>query len=139
MGKNKKRPLVGVGVMIKKKGKILLGKRINSHGNLTWSFPGGHLEFMESVFDCARREVFEETGISIKNLSFGPFTNDIFEKENLHYLTVYVIADHENGEPEVKEPDKCLEWKWFAPENLPLNLFLPLKNLLAQKKISQIN
>ncbi|MGE4519232.1 MAG: NUDIX hydrolase [Desulfobacteraceae bacterium] len=138
MKNDKKRPLTGVGVMVKKDGKILLGKRINSHGSMTWSFPGGHLEFKESLFECAKREVFEETGISIKNLSLGPFTNDIFEKENLHYLTVYIIADHENGTPAVKEPDKCLQWKWFNPENLPKNLFLPLKNLAEQHDIKKL-
>ena len=133
-----KRPLVGVGVMIKKDGKILLGKRINSHGSMTWSFPGGHLEFMESLFECARREVFEETGISIKNLYTGPFTNDMIKDENLHYLTVYVIAEHCEGTPFVKEPDKCLEWKWFDPENLPDNLFIPLKNLCEEFNLSSL-
>lgn len=75
------RPKIGVGVIIIKDDKVLLGKRINAHGEGSWGFAGGHLEFNEEVEDCAIREVKEETGISIKNLRNTTFTNDIFEKE----------------------------------------------------------
>jgi ADP-ribose pyrophosphatase YjhB (NUDIX family) len=37
--------------------------RTNSHGNLTWSLPKGHLEAGESLEAAAIREVTEETGI----------------------------------------------------------------------------
>lgn len=36
------RPKVGIGVIIQKDGKFLLGKRKSEHGNGTWCFPGGH-------------------------------------------------------------------------------------------------
>ncbi len=68
-------PKVGVGVMILKEGKVLLGKRKGSHGAGEYSFPGGHLEYMESFEDCARREIEEECGIKVKNLRFQYLTN----------------------------------------------------------------
>jgi|SaaInlV_150m_DNA_4_1039716.scaffolds.fasta_scaffold174395_2 ADP-ribose pyrophosphatase YjhB (NUDIX family) len=37
------RPKVGIGVIIKKKDKVLLLKRINKHGSNSWCFAGGHL------------------------------------------------------------------------------------------------
>ena len=46
-------PKVGVGVIVRREGRILLGKRKGSHGENTWAPPGGHLEFMESVEECA--------------------------------------------------------------------------------------
>lgn len=125
-------PKVGVGVIIIKDNKILFGQRKNAHGEDTWSVPGGHLEFNESIEECAKREVFEETGIEIKNLKIGPFTNDIFEKEQKHYITIYVIADYNYGKVEVKEPDKMIEWNWFSWNNLPKPLFKPIENLLKQ-------
>ena len=60
-------PQVGVGVLILRDGKVLLGRRKGSHGAGCWSAPGGHLEFGETLEDCAAREVLEETGLKIRN------------------------------------------------------------------------
>lgn len=59
---------VGIGVMIWKDGKVLLGKRKGSHGEGTYAFPGGHMEYMESFTDCVKRELEEECGLKIKIL-----------------------------------------------------------------------
>ena len=128
----KKKPLVGVAVIVIKDNKVLLGKRKNTHGAGTWAFPGGHLEFNESIEACACREVFEETGIQIKNLHRGPYTNDIFHDDDKHYVTLFVIADYDYGEPVVKEPQKCTQWPWsnWPPNRQPQ--FLPITNLLKQ-------
>ncbi len=125
-----KRPKVGLGVCVVKDGKVLLGQRLNAHGDGTWSFPGGHLEFAESFEECARREVAEETGLIIKNLRFVTATNDIFPKENKHYITIYVCADWSKGKPHVLEPDKMIKWQWFEWDELPQPLFIPLQNLI---------
>jgi 8-oxo-dGTP diphosphatase len=125
-------PKVGVGVIVIKDGKVLLGKRKNAHGEGSWSFAGGHLDFGESIEECAVREVLEETGLKIKNIRMGPFTNDVFKQENKHYITLFVIADYESGTVKVMEPDKCERWEWFEWNNLPKSLFLPIENLLKQ-------
>ena len=125
-------PRVGVGIIILRDGHILLGLRKGSHGAGTWALPGGHLEFGESVEDCARREAFEETGLRLKLIKPGPYTNDLMPSEAKHYVTVYVQASVEPGDPKVLEPEKCEAWAWFKWSALPENLFLPLKNLLGQ-------
>jgi 8-oxo-dGTP diphosphatase len=125
-------PKVGVGVFVLKDNKILFGKRKNAHGDGTWSLPGGHLEFNEKVEDCAVREVLEETSISIKNIRMGTFTNDIFEKEGKHYVTLFAISDFDSGEVKLMEPDKCEKWDWFEWDKLPSPLFIPIQNLLKQ-------
>ena len=127
------RPKVGVGVIVKKGKNVLLGKRKGAHGAGSWSFPGGHLEFGETVEACARREVLEETGIEIENIKMASFTNDIFPEEKKHYLTVYVAADYSAGDVKVMEPEKCEEWGWFDWDALPEPLFIPVINLLKQE------
>jgi 8-oxo-dGTP diphosphatase len=74
----------------------------------------------------------EETGLEIMNLQYGPYTNDIFVKEGKHYITVFVLAHSETGEPKVMEPEKCEEWRWFKWHELPAPLFLPTINLQKQ-------
>jgi 8-oxo-dGTP diphosphatase len=126
-------PKVGLTVIIKKNGKILLGKRKGSHDSGTWCFPGGHLEFMENLEQCAKRETKEETGMEIDNIKFLTLTNDFFIKENKHYITIFMTAEiEENQEPKIMEPDKCDRWDFFYTNDMPSPLFSPIKNLLKQ-------
>ncbi len=127
-----KRPSVGVGVLILRSGQILLGQRKNAHGDGTWAPPGGHLEWNESLEDCAKREVMEETGLDIENIRQAAFTNDVFSAEGKHYVTLFLLADCPSGEPEIKEPEKCTGWKWFSWDELPRPLFLPLQHIFDQ-------
>lgn len=106
-----------------------MGLRTAGHGAGTWQFPGGHLEFGESVEDCALREAREETGLELANPRPGPYTNDIFAAEGRHYITLFVVADYAGGTPEVCEPDKCARWEWVTWDALPEPLFLPALNL----------
>lgn len=128
----RERPKVGVGVIVIKDDKILLGKRKNAHGEDSWGFPGGHLEFNEAWEECASRETLEETGIVIRNIRFGTATNDIFQKEEKHYITIFMLSDYDSGEVKVMEPEKCEKWKWFLWSQLPLPLFVPIQNLLKK-------
>ncbi len=126
------RPKVGLGVAVIKDGKVLLEKRKNYHGDGSWCFPGGHLEFGETWEECAKRETREEAGIEIKNLRFGTVTNDIFSKENKHYITIIMIAEYDSGEVQIMEPEKNEKWDWFEWDKLPSPLFIPLQNLIKQ-------
>lgn len=123
---------VGVGVIIWRNNRILLGQRIGSHGAETWATPGGHLEVGESIEECAQREVLEETGLVVNSFTKLGFTNDIFEEEKKHYVTLFVAASSDAGEPQVTEPDKCRQWKWCKLDELPEPLFLPIINLLQE-------
>lgn len=115
---------VGVGVFVIRDGKFLILQRKGSHGSGTWSLPGGHLEYGESFENASRREVLEETGCSIKNLRFGAVTNDIFETDKKHYITIWMVSDWDGGEPKIMEPEKCVSQRWANFDNLPEPLFL---------------
>ncbi len=124
------RPGVGVGVIIRRDNMILLGKRKNSHGSGTWSFPGGKMDLWETPEECGAREVLEETGLEIKNLKRSSYTNDMFKDQKMHFITLFMIADYIHGEAELIEPEKCEEWRWFEWDKLPKPLFLPLENFV---------
>ena len=116
------KPRVGVGVMVFKEEKILLTKRKGSHGEGEFSFPGGHLEYMEGFADCARREVREECGIKIDNVRFQ-FLANVTKYAPKHYVHIGLIADWKSGAPKVLEPDKSESWDWYCLDNLPEPLF----------------
>lgn len=127
-------PRVGVGVIILKDGKVLLGQRKNAHGAGTWAFPGGRLEFGESLEMCAMREVLEETGLVLRGVRKYDFADDIFPENNTHYVTLFMIADTFSGKLENREPDKCEGWDWFEVNALPEPLFRPIQTLIMQER-----
>ena len=116
------RPQVGIGVMIFKDGKVLLGKRKGSHGSNNYAFPGGHLEYMESFEDCAKRETLEECGIKINKIKFQ-FLANMKEYSPKHYTHINLMAYWKSGEPKVLEPEKCENWDWYNLNKLPSPLF----------------
>ncbi|HRY59932.1 MAG TPA: NUDIX domain-containing protein [Patescibacteria group bacterium] len=119
---NKQIIKVGIGVMIVKDGKVLLGKRKGSHGDGEYAFPGGHFEYGESFENSILREVAEECGIKIKNLRFQMVSNfkNYMPK---HYVHIGFLADWESGDPQLLEPEKCEGWIWYDIDDLPSPLF----------------
>lgn len=110
---------VGTGILIFKDGKILLGKRKgNAHGSGEYSSPGGHLEYMESLEECALREVLEECGVKIKNLKFLHVANQL-DYLPKHFVNISFTADWESGDPQVLESEKCESWGWYDIDTLP--------------------
>ena len=119
---NGQKPKVGIGVLIAKDGKILLGKRKGSHGSGEYSFPGGHLEYMESFEECARRETREECGMEIENVRFQFVSNTKKYSPN-HYVHIGLVADWKSGDPKILEPDKCESWGWYDMTRPPEPMF----------------
>jgi len=114
-------PKVGVGVIIQNaKNEILIGKRIGSHASY-FSIPGGHLENGETFEEAAIKEVFEETGLMIKNPKVFCVTNNLrtYQTENKHYISVCLFVNDFTGTLTVKEPDKCEGWHWCLPSEIP--------------------
>lgn len=124
------RPRVGLGVLIMKEGKILLGRRKGSHGAGEYASPGGHLEHGESMAGCCAREVREETGLEIKGIRFLRVMN-VLEYKPRHYVDLTFVAEWASGEPEVREPDKVDRWDWYDLDALPSPLFATLPSALA--------
>jgi 8-oxo-dGTP diphosphatase len=115
-------------VVVVREGDVLYGLRRGAHGAGTWSFPGGHLDPGESAEECALRELAEETGLEATDPRIVAETFDEFP-EGLRYRTLFVRVDCTRGEPVVREPNSCAEWRWFPWDAAPEPLFLPVATL----------
>ena len=139
----KKRVGAGLGVILERDGKILLGMRhpdpnkadsaFRSSGE--WCLPGGKIDFGETLEEGAIREVKEETGILIKDPKVISVHN--CKNEHAHFLTAGITAKEWEGEARVMEPDEIIEWKWFDIKDLPYPRYFPsfqvIENYLANK------
>lgn len=127
----------GVGVMLFKEGKLLLGRRTEGFERGTWSMPGGKIEYGESLEEAAKREVLEETGIIVRSARVICVNNDIGGGK--HFVTVGLFADSFIGEPKSVAPDELTDWSWFALDKLPEPLFFPSRNVLDCYLAGKIN
>ena len=125
MSLRESRPLVGVGVVLVRDGKVLLAKRQGSHGDNTWASAGGHLEFGETLEDCARREVLEEFGVYVHRMTFLCVSNIIAYAH--HYLDFEFLGDIASQLPEIQEQDSFTNLQWFPLTDLPKPLFEPVR------------
>ena len=137
---DKKYPKVGVGVMIvNDKGEILMGKRSGSHGAGEWSFPGGSVEFGETIFEAIKREAGEETNLEVNNLELIAINDETryIESDGKHHVVIGFKAKSFAGDLKNNEPDKHVSWSWFAMNKLPSPLFegteLMIKNYLSHQ------
>src|SRR5512142_2889257 len=124
------RPQVGTGIIITKDNRVLLIKRKGPHGTGTWSTPGGHLDFGETPEQCAARETKEEVGMDVTEARFRAVTNDLFEDEGRHYITLWMDCKTLPQEPFIAAEREVAELGWFAWDALPSPLFLTLEDQL---------
>jgi len=125
MSETKNYPRVGLGVIIvNSEGKILIGKRTGTHAPY-YSIPGGNLELGENFEDGAKREIKEECNLDLEDLNVIAVTNNLetFRAEGLHYISIILLTTRFSGELKNMEPQKCEEWFWVDPHNLPLPHF----------------
>lgn len=130
---------VGLGIMIKKDNRVLLGHRVINRKDTggimepdTWTFPGGKQEYIETIFEGAKREVKEETNLDIDNLEVYSVSDDI--QPDRHFITIQIIANSFGGELKIMEPTKEDEWKWFDLDDLPENLYSPTRKFIEKYK-----
>lgn len=125
MPDQKNMPRVGLGVIIvNPDGRVLVGKRKNSHAPY-YSIPGGQLEPGETFEASAIREVKEETNLDIQDPKVIAVTNNLetYRQEGVHYISIILLVKNFSGELKIMEPEKCAEWLWVDPKNLPLPHF----------------
>lgn len=122
-----------VGVMVWKDNKILLGKRCGKHAPGEYSFPGGRVDYMESLTEAIQRETEEESGVKIKNIRFQCVAN-IDRYGYRHDLLVCFLADYDSGEARTDPDERIGNWDWYEQDNLPEPIFLPTSIIIDSYK-----
>jgi ADP-ribose pyrophosphatase YjhB (NUDIX family) len=105
-------PAVGVGaVVFDPEGRVLLIRRGQPPSRGLWSLPGGRQEAGESLCECCRREILEETGIAVEP---GPVVALAERRaEGFHYVIVDFLAEVRAAAPPAPASDVS-DARWVA-------------------------
>ena len=125
------RPQLAVSGAIFRDGKVLLVRRSRSPGNGFYSFPGGRVEFGESLETALHREVDEETGLRIEILEFAGWREVLpAAGDGGHYLIMSFAARWTAREPVLN--DEHDDFMWIAPDAIgDLKVTGGLKEVIA--------
>ena len=113
---------VGVGaIIVDARGWLFLSRRgpqaKNERG--LWEFPGGSVEFGETLAQALQREMREEYGIEIAVGDLLDVVDHILPVEGQHWVSPTFICRITAGEPVIREPEKCSTVGWFPPDSIP--------------------
>lgn len=97
------RPIVGIGVVVLKGDSVLLVRRGKPPNMGSWTLPGGAQELAETTEQAARRELAEETGVTVGELHLTATVDNIrydpTGRVQFHYTIIDYGAAWLDGEP----------------------------------------
>lgn len=109
-----RRPVLGVGALVFRRGRVLLVERARAPLKGYWSLPGGVLEPGETLADGIRREVLEETGLCVQPLQiagvFERIIRDGAGRLEYHYVLVDFLCRFESGTLCAADDARRAEW-----------------------------
>ena len=109
-----KLPMVGIGVVVWRERQILLIRRGKPPRLGQWSLPGGLQDLGETVFECGRREVREETGTEVEITGvldvIDSIQRDDAGRVRYHYTLVDLAAEWRAGEPVAGDDAAAAAW-----------------------------
>jgi 8-oxo-dGTP diphosphatase len=113
-------PLVGVGGLIHKDGKILLIKRKFEPNKGRWSLPGGLMEVGEDPEEAARREVREELGIEVRVEELFQVANEVIRDQEGKVRYHFVLVDYLMAPlgDKIALNEESEEYRWFGPQEV---------------------
>ncbi|MDX9865144.1 MAG: NUDIX domain-containing protein [Anaerolineaceae bacterium] len=115
---------IGVGVgalLVNEAGEVFLAQRgpLAKNERGLWEFPGGSVEFGETLTEALQREMMEEFGIQIEAGELLDVADHILTEEGQHWVSPTYLCRIVAGEPLIMEPGKCSAIGWFDPNDVP--------------------
>ena len=130
-------PLIMVGstvLVLNDRYQLLMMKRSD---NGSWGIPGGAMELGETTEETARRELLEETGLEVGELTlFGVFSgNELYYRypggEEVYNVSVVYTVDGIRGNVELLDGEH-ISFQYFELSKLPENVSPPIKPILRR-------
>jgi len=132
-----KQPLILVGstvLVLDERNRLLMMKRSDNH---CWGVPGGAMELGEATEETAKRELLEETGLKVNELTFF----GVFSGQELYYrypngdevynvIIAYLGCDVQGNV--VLSDGEHYGFQYFDLEQLPENISPPVKPILKK-------
>ena len=114
--------VVGVHLYLERDGQVLLGLRHpdSAYAGGSWHVLAGHCED-ESATACLVREAYEEAELIIESADVE-LVHTVHMREqptDPPRVQLFFRARRWVGEPELREPDKCVSWRWWNVKDLP--------------------
>jgi len=143
------RPCVGI-MLTDGRGRVFVGSRLDREAGEAWQMPQGGIDTGEDLETAARRELFEETGItSIEiiaeskdwlNYDLPPeLLGKALKGKYRGQTQKWFLARFTGKESEIRldlhEPE-FEAWKWIGVDDLP-NAIVPFKRALYQALVTE--
>ncbi len=107
-------PKIGALAVVLHDGQVLLVQRNKQPDEGLWGFPGGHVEWGETVLDAAARELREETGVIAEPLVYLDNLDLLLRDDSgqirAHYLLVGVACRYVSGTPVAADDARNAQW-----------------------------
>ena len=111
-----KRPIPAAIAVVIRGDQVLLVERQKSPNAGKWGFPGGKIEWGETVFEAAVRELEEETGVIARAARYLTTVDVILPSSDAHFVLTAVVCDYISGDPIAA--DDAADAAWMAIDDV---------------------
>jgi 8-oxo-dGTP diphosphatase len=133
-------PQVGIGIIVLRGEEVLLVRRGKPPAKGAWSLPGGRQELGETAEACARRELLEETGVTVGPLTLIAHVDSIHRDSTgrieFHYTILDFGGRYEAGE--AVAGDDVTELAWVRREDFDAYKLWPVAREVIARTFERV-